>query len=108
MPHDLEDELLRAAVALCDRDAVDAVDLADLQTPRLAHALLATVVVGLAARLVADGWLERTGDRYAPTARARAYLAREPELLAAPCGEPEPEPEVTRPDVPLPPDVVAR
>ncbi|HEY1815015.1 MAG TPA: hypothetical protein VGG74_21855 [Kofleriaceae bacterium] len=106
MPHDLEDELLRAAVALCDCDAVDAVDLAELQTPRLAHALLATAVVGAAARLVAGGWLERAGDRYAPTERARAYLAREPELLMAPRGEPELE--ITRPDVPLPPDVAAR
>jgi hypothetical protein len=89
MPHDLDDELLRAFVARDPRRAT-----------RLVHPFLGHLIEGLVARLVADGYLERAGDDYAPTELARAYLEREPELLACE--------EVTRPDVPLPPDVVAR
>jgi len=94
MPHDLEDELLRALVA---GDPALA--------PRLAHPLLAGLVAGLAARLVADGWLVRDGDGYVPTEQARAYLAREPELLTGIDEEPA---EVTLADEPLPRDAAAR
>ena len=69
---DLEAELLRAFAAGDPR-----------QAPRLLHPCLAHVVESLVARLVADGYLERAGDDYQPTERARAYLAREPELLVA-------------------------
>jgi len=86
MPHDLEDELLRAIVAGSAAAG-----------PRLAHPLLANLVEGLLARLVAGGWLYRDGDRYAPTERALAELAREPELLTTPIDADEPvaEPTVT-------------
>jgi hypothetical protein len=90
VPNDLEDELLRAAVAQCDRDAVDTLVMQHLRDfiaaesarfPRLANPLLADLVDALIDRLVHDGLLARSDGGYVLTERARAHLRREPDVL---------------------------
>lgn len=49
--------------------------------PRLAHPLLATILVPVVESLVNRGLVERAGERYRVTGAGRAYLAREPQFL---------------------------
>ncbi|HEY5921626.1 MAG TPA: hypothetical protein VIV11_08140 [Kofleriaceae bacterium] len=93
MPLDLEDELLRAAHALCERDRVNAFTAAALldfvratgppiQYPRLSHQLLAHLVDALASSLVQSGHLAQVGGpAYALTALALEHLVCEPAYL---------------------------
>ncbi|NVB81117.1 MAG: hypothetical protein HOV81_22160 [Kofleriaceae bacterium] len=49
--------------------------------PRLAHPLLASILVPLVESLASRALVERTGERYRVTGAGRAYLAREPHQL---------------------------
>lgn len=93
MRYDLEDEVLRAAAALRQRDGDFPFLLESLRElvaseparfPRLTHPLVTPFVAALVERLVADGLLERDGGTLCMTEATRAQLAREPEYLGAP------------------------
>jgi hypothetical protein len=90
MALDLEDELLRAAYAMCARDRLDAFSCEQLVSfiadtaayPRLGNRLLEHLVAALAESLLHAGVLERVGDAaYALTPRAFAHVERQPAHL---------------------------